>query len=207
MSFDPDEWLLREALSSTGYVAGPPKIVETTPAPGSFVPCGTALQTVTVTFHTNVSTSAAHYSLVGDVNGAQSVIVSYDGGNNTITLTSTGPLPADDYTLTVDDALTAVNSGQQLDGEIADASAPASLPSGEGVAGGSAVIEFTIEGELTADINSDCNRDQTDVMLFVNVLVGIEQGEPFYSNSDINGSGPPPDGDDIQLFVKAMVGP
>lgn len=54
---------------------------------------------------------------------------------------------------------------------------------------------------LPGDINGDGTRDGTDITLFVNVLLEIETQEPYVSNSDIDGSGLPPDGDDIQPFV------
>ena len=120
VELDPDAWILWSNRSSISYVAGPPKIVETSPAPGDELSAAASTDTVTVTFHTNVNTSAAHYSLVGDSVGSVSVTYGYDSGSNTVTLTAGADLAPDAYTLTVSDALTAVNSGDQLDGEIAD---------------------------------------------------------------------------------------
>ncbi len=204
VSFDPDEWILRGSASLTSYVPGPPKIVETSPQPGESVACGTDLDTVTITFHTNVSTSAGNYALVGTTTGPQSMSFAYDSGANTVTLTSAGPLPADEYTLTVDDALTAINSGANLDGEIADPISPTSLPSGEGLAGGDAVIQFTVQAAPLGDIDGDCDRDMTDVAFFVDVLLGIQQAEPYVSNSNIDGIGGV-NGLDIQPFVDALM--
>ncbi len=59
---------------------------------------------------------------------------------------------------------------------------------------------------LIGDIDEDGDRDETDVQLFVNVLLGIETNEPYVTNSDINNSGLPPDGADIQPFVDAFLG-
>jgi len=59
---------------------------------------------------------------------------------------------------------------------------------------------------LIGDIDADGDRDATDIDLFVNVLLGAETNEPFVTNSDINSSGLPPDGADIQPFVDAFLG-
>jgi len=100
--------------------------------------------------------NAGHYTLVGDTTGAQSVTFSYQIPNNRTVLTAASLLPADTYTLTVSDNLTAVNSGQKLDGEMADPAAPASLPSGDGVAGGIAQVRFTVNcGGGDADCDGD----------------------------------------------------
>ena len=165
VQFDPDEWVLRTGATSGSYVAGPPKIVATSPIPGDILESADNLSQVTVTFHTNVNTAAANYALTGAATGAQAVTFAYNSSTNTATLTAAAPLPPDTYTLTVDDALTAVNSGQQLDGEIADPFSPASLPSGEGVAGGDAVINFTVICAF-GDADCDSSVDLDDFAVF-----------------------------------------
>jgi hypothetical protein len=206
VTLDPDDWILNSGKTSTSYVAGPPRIVQTSPLPGAVLPCGTQLSTVTATFHTNVTTSAAHYSLVGATTGPRTVSYSYNSSTNTTTLTSAAPLPPDTYTLTINAAITAVNSGAALDGEISTPESTASLPSGNGVAGGNAVIHFTIAARSAADINADCSKNAADVALFVNVLLGIETGQPYVANSDIDDNGIL-DGRDILGFVNAYLQP
>jgi len=206
VTLDPDDWILNSGKTSTSYVAGPPRIVQTSPLPGAVLPCGTQLSTVTATFHTNVNTSAAYYSLVGAATGTQSVGYSYNSSTNTTTLTSATPLPPDTYTLTINAAITAVNSGAALDGEISTPESAASLPSGNGVAGGNAVIHFTVAARPLADINGDCAANAADVALFVNVLLGLETGQPYAANSDIDGNSAV-DGRDIQSFVNAYLQP
>ncbi len=206
VALDPDEWILTSGKTGTTYVPGPPRIVQTSPLPGAALPCGSQFTSVTATFHTNVSTAAEHYSLVGATTGPHSVDYFYSSANNTTTLTSAAALPPDAYTLTISDALTAVNSGMALDGEIAAPESPASLPSGNGLAGGSAVIHFTIAGPPPADINGDCARNAADVALFVNVLLGIETGQLYVASSDFDGNSTV-DGDDITLFVTAYLQP
>ncbi|MFH0983362.1 MAG: Ig-like domain-containing protein [Planctomycetota bacterium] len=171
VQFDPDAWVLWSTRTSTSYVPGPPKIVETTPAPGEVVELAQGVDAVEITFHTNVSTVAANYTLVGETTGPQTVTFAYNGGTNTTTLTATGLLPPDTYTLTVDDALTAVNSGQHLDGEIADPLDPASLPSGEGVAYGDALIQFAVVCAL-GDADCDANVDLADFAAFQRCFTG-----------------------------------
>lgn len=55
-----------------------------------------------------------------------------------------------------------------------------------------------------ADINGDCLRDEVDVALFIDVLLGF-QTDPFYvANSDLNGDGLT-DGRDMPLFIDAFL--
>ncbi|HVP13796.1 MAG TPA: M1 family aminopeptidase [Phycisphaerae bacterium] len=206
VTLDPDDWVLNSSKTTTTYVPGPPRIAQASPLPGTVLPCGTLLHAVTITFHTNVTTSAGQYTLVGATTGPRPVSFSYNSTTNTTTLTSAIALSPDTYTLTVSDAVTAVNSGMALDGEIADPNSPASLPSGNGVAGGSAVMRFTIAARPAADINGDCVRNATDVNLFVNVLLGIEHGVSYVANSDLDGNGTV-DARDIQPFVTAYLQP
>ncbi len=61
-----------------------------------------------------------------------------------MTLSLGSSLVPDSYTLTVSDGVRASATGLALDGEVDDPHDPESLPSGDGVAGGDAVIRFTI---------------------------------------------------------------
>ena len=205
VTLDPDEWVLTSSKTSTTYVPGPPRIVQASPLPGTVLACGSQLNTLTVTFHTNVNTSAANYSLVGATTGPHAVSFAYHIPNSTTTLTSATSLPPDVYTLTVQDGVTAVNSAMALDGELADPANPASLPSGNGVAGGNAVIQFTIAGPPPGDIDGNCLVNMADLTLFVNVLLGFEQGQPYVLRSDLDRNGIV-DGRDIQPFVNALLG-
>jgi hypothetical protein len=63
---------------------------------------------------------------------------------NPVTLNPDLPLEPDWYTLTIGGGVEAVDSGMTLDGEVADPTDPASLPSGEGEPGGDAVIRFRV---------------------------------------------------------------
>jgi len=70
-----------------------------------------------------------------------------------------------------------------------------------------ATVTIPVSGVRPGDLDEDGDRDEGDVLLFVNVLLGLETGEPYVSNSDLNGSGLPPDGLDIQPFVEAWLDP
>lgn len=59
---------------------------------------------------------------------------------------------------------------------------------------------------LIGDIDGDGDIDEIDIQFFVNVLLGLETGEPYVTNSDIDGSGLA-DGKDIQPLVVALLTP
>jgi hypothetical protein len=203
---DPDTWILCSGRTNTAYLPGPPTIVQTSPALGEVVTCGLGANAVSITFHTDVNTIAGHYSVVGDTVGPQAVGFAYDGGNNTVTLSAAGLLP-DTYTLTVSDALVAADSGQQLDGEIADPNDPGSLPSGDGVQGGSAVLSFTV---VQAAADSDCSGtvDLADLSRFQACFTGPNAG-PAAANCDMMlfDADTDVDLDDFADFEAAMLGP
>jgi len=207
LSFDPGPWILRGSATSVAYVPGPPKIVATSPAPGASIDQLAGPSQLMVTFHTPVNAANANFSLVGNTSGPQAMTLVSGSGVNPAVLNLAGPLPADTYTLTVTTGVTAVNSGMILDGEMANPASPASLPSGDGVAGGDAMIRFTITPcDIDADIDQDCDRDDHDVSLFVDVLLEDHLNPAYMIRSDLNGSGSA-DGDDIQLFVDAFSAP
>ncbi len=207
VSLDPDAWVLWSTRTNVAYVPGPPKIVETAPAPGEIVLTSPGLDTVTASFHTNVNTAAGDYTLIGAATGAQSVAFSYSSGTKTTTLTAPADLPPDDYTLTVNDTVTAVDSGQALDGEVADPLDPASLPSGDGLAAGDAVISFAV---ICGPGDANCNSHVD--------LGDYARLQTCYTGPD---AGPPPNGcammrldadtdvdlDDYDLFADLLDGP
>ncbi|MBX7135922.1 MAG: Ig-like domain-containing protein [Fimbriimonadaceae bacterium] len=137
-TFDEDVWILNGGVSSTAFVAGGPTIVETTPAPGA-----TATSPVTsirLTFHTNVTVSAADFELR---NGASPYRIpmrfAYDAPTRTATLTPGKPLRKGMFTLLVKDSIRSVDSNKQLDGELVSNA----LPSGNGQPGGACSLTFT----------------------------------------------------------------
>jgi hypothetical protein len=144
LQFDPDEWILRTHADELSYDPGPPKIVETEPAPGAHVEIGTRLDSVTVTFHTNVNTAPAHFSLEGVLSGPQSFTILSTTNVNPVVLELDQALESDIYTLTISEDVTAADSAMSLDGEVSDPRDATSLPSGNGEPGGTAEIQFTV---------------------------------------------------------------
>jgi hypothetical protein len=60
---------------------------------------------------------------------------------------------------------------------------------------------------LPGDIDGDGDVDEADQALFIQVLLGIDTGDPAHvTRSDLDGSGTA-DGLDIQLFVNARLAP
>ncbi|QOJ03862.1 MAG: M1 family metallopeptidase [Planctomycetia bacterium] len=203
LSLDPDQYILRPAPTSAAYQAGPPKIVTAAPVPGATVDWGA--NQVSVWFHTNVNTTAADFTVIGDVVGPVAFTLASGANVNPVVLNFAAPLPPDSYTLTIRDTLTAVNSGMALDGEMTDPASPASLPSGEGTAGGDAVIRFSVAPCIVAaDIDADCDADELDVDLFVQVLLGADTDPDHVDRSDLDGNDVA-DGADLALFLAAYL--
>jgi hypothetical protein len=142
---DENGWILTTANVQEAYVNGPPKIVQAAPAPGQSYAPGAGPSQLTVTFSENVATTGADYVLTGP-GGPAPLSFSYDGGSFTATLSAGAPLPAGAYMLRVKDTVVSSAASVRLDGEIADPSSPASLPSGEGQPLGDALWAFTVQG-------------------------------------------------------------
>jgi hypothetical protein len=203
----PRPYILRGSATSVAYQPGPPKVVAVGPAPGEVILQPSSPSQFTVTFHTPVNCVQADFSLVGAMTGAQSLSLVSGANVNPAVLNLPGPLAPDTYALTVTTGVTAANSGLQLDGEIANPTSPASLPSGDGVTGGNAMIQFTVQAcNAVADIDANCVRDELDVDLFVQVLLGLDTDPGHMARSDVNNSFAA-DGDDVGPFTSAYLAP
>lgn len=150
VQFDPDTWILTGTRSQVAYVPGPPTIVETSPAPGQRVGVSESGTSVRIKFHTGVNISAADVSLVGDVGGPQAFTLTSIDSGRIVVLNLPASLADDIYTLTVSGTVVATATGLQLDGELEDPGNPNSLPSGDGLPGGDAVIRFTVSRAVPA---------------------------------------------------------
>ena len=179
VTLDPDVWILNTAKTSEAYVAGPPKVISTSPALGAEIEPNAAPSQVSIGFSDNVSAAAANFTVAGP-SGSVPFTHSFDGATWTSTLSFDAPLPPGAYTVTVSDSVTA--GGLALDGEIADPNDPLSLPSGNGLAGGAAVFGFTIIG-CPADFNGD---GQVDFFDYLDFVVAFDNEDP---EADFNGDG------------------
>ncbi len=177
--FDENDWILDSSTTATTYVQGPPKVVQATPALGAAIAPQAAPSAITVTFSDNVTTTAADYVVTRDGN-PEPFTFSYSAGNFTTTLNYGGSMPPGVYIVTVKDTAKSAVGAIALDGEIANASSPASLPSGNGVSSGQAVYTFTIN-YCPADVNHDGFVNGDDFDAFV---AAFEFGDPF---ADYNG--------------------
>lgn len=142
VTLDPENWVLATSYKWITFTDGPPKIIAIEPRTDA----KGRTTGIEVGFHKDVLAAEADFSLDGDVVGNVPVTVEYDPVTFVATLRPGAPLPVDYYTLSVFDTVVDVRSGQALDGEL-DAfrwgNAPA-LPSGDGLAGGSAVFGFDV---------------------------------------------------------------
>lgn len=155
IAVDENNWILNEGKAEVAYLAGPPKIVQTTPAIGSLTPAGAgAPSQLQITFSEPVSASAANFAVSGRA-GPVPFGFSYDPNSLRATLNFGAPLTFGVYTVTIGEGVHSVAADAVLDGEIADPNTAASLPSGNGLPGGAAVFNFAISPTPCADLNGN----------------------------------------------------
>lgn len=207
LALDPKDWVLIVSKQETPFVEGPPKIIATTPEPGER---NAAVDRVTVSFHKPVSVSAFDFSLEAELSGEVPIVVAYNAIEHQAVLTPGDALRPDRYRLTVWDSVTDAASSQSLDGEIADPLNPAALPSGDGLPGGSAVIEFIVtQPVIPGDLNCDGAVNNFDIDAFVLALVdavAYSQAYPLCNPmaGDVDGDGHF-DNFDIDDFVARLL--
>jgi len=208
LAFDPEKWILWTSATAVSFVQGPPKMVEAVPAPGAEAdPPG--VPKLDLTFHKNVLTAAGDYTLVGEKTGPVTLNFAYNGQSFRTTLTPIAALPPDAYTLTARDQITDVLSGQALDGELTDPWAPQSLPSGDGLPGGNAILKFRVYASLKlGDLNCDGVVNNFDIDPFVLALTNpggyaVQYPDCRWKNADVNGDGQV-NNFDIDPFVKLL---
>ncbi len=191
VTLDESTWILEVGKAGEAYVAGPPKVVEAAPSPGSVAADTDPTNRIELWFSDNVAATAAAFGISGP-DGPVAFTFAYTGAQQKASLTFAQPLPAGEYTVTVQPSVTA--NGLALDGEIADPLAPASLPSGNGLAGGAASFRFTIMPTVPpcpADRDGDADVDSDDIVIFFGTF---EEGTAdFDSDGDT-------DSDDIIIF-------
>jgi hypothetical protein len=183
VSVDPTPWILATSNGGTTFVQGPPKVVQTVPAPGTAAEPGDISQ-IDIYFTKDVNAVAGQFTLTGAQSGILPFTFSYNASQFRARITPTSGLVGDQYTVTVSQTLTDVFSGKSLDGEVVDPLNPASLPSGDGVPGGSLAVKFTV-----APPSCLGDADGSGVVDFVDItaiLVHWGEGGPL---GDADGSG------------------
>jgi aminopeptidase N len=177
VELDPDGWVLNYALTEGAYLAGPPKVVSISPAPGSSIPPSPSPTNIAIGFSAGVSSLASDYVVTRATTGAAvPVSVSYDTGTLTATLSASQPLAPGVYNVLVSDRINA--GGIVLDGELVGPAAT-SLPSGDGTPGGSVMYSFTVQAGLCrADIDGDGVLTVQDIFDFLTAwFAGTPQGD------------------------------
>jgi aminopeptidase N len=167
VALDPENWILRSSTTSATFIEGPPKLVRTEPLPGAtYAP--DELGAVHVHFHKPVSAAAEDFILVRDEQWTVPFGFAYDADALRVTLAPlAGSLPPGEYRLVVLDSVTDLAAGLSLDGEIADPRDALSLPSGDGLPGGGAVILFSVVSPCPADLTADGTVDVFDLLMLL----------------------------------------
>ncbi|HYD02121.1 MAG TPA: M1 family aminopeptidase, partial [Phycisphaerales bacterium] len=214
---DPDAWVLTvQSGTSTSidnskvlvaFPEGPPKVTETIPAPQSHSAPG-ELGGVRVWFHKPMVASslisAGVVTLGGARQGAVAATVTLTSGGRQLVVTPTGgTLQPDSYTLTVGGGMD-VAGGLALDGEIVGGA----LPSGDGLAGGAAVVAFTVDACGVADLGApggaehpDGVLDNNDFVVFIDYFFAASPLADVGSQGGIGGSDGAFDNNDFVVFV------
>jgi Peptidase family M1 domain/Peptidase M1 N-terminal domain len=208
-ALDEFNWILNTAKVAEAYQAGPPKIVQASPGPGSQINSGVPTTAAIVTFSEAVNAASAAFSVTGP-SGNVPFTFAYNAGTFSVTLTFSQPLAPGSYTVTVQPTVTASSGGAQLDGEVPGTAlvGQGPLPSGNGVAGGAASWSFTVGGTCgSADFNCDGDfGTDSDIEAFFACLAGVCPAPPCTNNADFNGDGDIGTDADIETFFRILGG-
>jgi hypothetical protein len=217
-ALDPDVWVLAVASSTStsetgsktvvAFPEGPAKVTETSPAPVSHAGAGT-VSSVRAWFHKPMTpsslTAAGAVTLTGARQGAVSATVSLTSAGQQLVVTPTGgALEPDEYTLTVAQTATDVAGSLQLDGEIVNGA----LPSGDGIAGGAAVVTFTVDPCGLADVgaqggahHADGRLDNNDFVVFIDLFFASSAAADLGSQGGVAGADGAFDNNDFVVFI------
>jgi Peptidase family M1 domain/Bacterial Ig-like domain len=182
---DEFNWILNIGKTSEAYRDGPPKVVASLPMPGDLVAQASSPTQIYVVFSEPISAAAGDFGLVETGGGAVPFSLNYVAGSLTVSLMLSSPLPAGNYTLTIADTVRCAAGGLALDGEMVSPNDPLSLPSGEGLPGGSTVIGFTVEGSLCyADCDQSSGVGVLDIFDFLCFQDRFVAGDPYACDCD-----------------------
>jgi len=141
LGFDPDRWILTRSAAEVPFVNGPPRIVATEPVSGAAMRPNRVL-TASVSFHEDVVVEPSNVILRRIDGTIVEADVTYDSATFTAGVVSRQPLTAGRYELVVTDGVVDATGGLALDGELGPGRGTTALPSGDGIAGGDAIIQF-----------------------------------------------------------------
>ncbi|MCH7701281.1 MAG: immunoglobulin domain-containing protein [Planctomycetes bacterium] len=151
---------------------GLPVIIDVDPCPQCRVVGPDGLSEITVTFNTDVNVGAGDVSVRTRASMGANVGFSLSGtpGSDTFTIVLDEAVESDMVTVVIDYTITSVGTAEALDGEMSD---PRSLvlPSGDGLPGGQAVLQFAV---LQGDVDGSGATNIIDLQL---VLDPLNQGE------------------------------
>ena len=179
VAVDPENWILAGSKTSEAFVAGPAKLLEMTPAPGSTSSASNPVSAVRLTFSENIAAATAGQFEVARNGQLVAFSYAYSAATQTATLSLAQPLSPGLYTVTARDTI--LTNGSALDGEFTG-----SLPSGNGLPGGAFSASFSVE-PCPADFNGDGFADFFD---FDDFVTCFESGTcPDGASADFNNDG------------------
>lgn len=169
----------RQAGSTAGADATPPRIIGITPDPQNWIVNNSGLAQVQIQFNEAVQlpTPPVEWLVARktDNTNVSGFSTSLDANSNTLTITFDPAIRDERVTLVLDYNVTDA-AGNELDGEIANPADPA-FPSGDGVRGGQAVFRYHV---LQGDANRDGVVDGLDGTLIRDSL-GLTVGNPAFN--------------------------
>jgi hypothetical protein len=207
VQFDPETRILRGAATEIPYIPQPVKLLTMSPAPGSINPGVPRIEAVRLGFSEPISYAGSHFRLVGGRTGLVTCAVTWSPADFTITLTPSAPLGVGEWwTVTALDGITSLATGAALDGEIAVSTDPASLPSGDGLPGGNAILQFKIAAPGDFDGNDRVDAFDFDHFAACAGGANTEITDPDCMNADIDGDSDA-DQDDFGVLQRCFNGP
>lgn len=166
---------LAAILSSSApfaWAGGLPVIIDVDPCPQCRVVGPGGLSEITVTFDTDVNVTAASVRVRTRASMGANVGFMFSGtpGDDTFTIVLDEAVESDMVTVVIDYTITSVATDEALDGEMSDPRS-LTLPSGDGLPGGQAVMQFAV---LQGDVDGNGATNVIDLQL---VLDPLNQGE------------------------------
>ncbi|MFO0860254.1 MAG: M1 family aminopeptidase [Phycisphaerales bacterium] len=200
--FDPNNWVLNYGIAGEAPLQGPPVVLSSLPAAGSSTDFAAPLAQLKFEFSENTSAGPATFVVRRSDGSVVDFSYSYSSPAQTATLSFPTRLSPNTYTVELASVPASIGSGQALDGDVVSPDAPASYPTGDGVAGTSQIgipmLRFSVvPGSCPCDLNSDTMVDDADFVIFA-----YDYDQLVTMNSDFNGDGVTDDADFV-LFAAA----